>query len=277
MKATILFDFNEESKHSIALAKKLSTKLDMQLEPVYIVKAPDDSMQDAERNSVISVHCNDEVAPQLEQIQADVKTFLHDDELFSNTRLLVGSEVNQILNHLNTSYSNVVFMGTTELRGIKAAFEGSLAERLVRLSPVPMLTLKCNREDMEFSKVLVAGHFTVNEQHDFSFLKQLHDALSTEINFLTIRTNQKEPEEEIKARQQYFANKYGITKYALHSPYYKDVLTGILDQSEQLGIDLIALGAKGKTAFKHLLSDKTTQKIVNTFYKPILTYKVAEL
>lgn len=62
-----------------------------------------------------------------------------------DTELLHGFAVSEIQNYAQQCHFDLIVMGTHGRRGLSHAFLGSVAERVVRLAPCPVLTVRAPR------------------------------------------------------------------------------------------------------------------------------------
>ena len=66
-----------------------------------------------------------------------------------DTELLHGFAVSEILNYAQQCKFDLIVMGTHGRRGLSHAFLGSVAERVVRSAPCPVLTVRAPRAAAE--------------------------------------------------------------------------------------------------------------------------------
>jgi nucleotide-binding universal stress UspA family protein len=60
---------------------------------------------------------------------------------YSNTRILSGDPVYEILDYISSEEIDLVIMGTHGRKGLNRVIFGSVADRIVKMSPVPVLTI----------------------------------------------------------------------------------------------------------------------------------------
>ncbi|MBX3192046.1 MAG: universal stress protein [Labilithrix sp.] len=79
-----------------------------------------------------------------EAARAELERFVRDRELplGSVARLRLGEPAAEILEEVKASNADIVVMGTHGHRGIERFLLGSVAEKIVRTSPVPVLTVR---------------------------------------------------------------------------------------------------------------------------------------
>jgi nucleotide-binding universal stress UspA family protein len=123
------------------------------------IRAPGDSM------SLIEVPYVDEMTKCLESEAQNILAQKPNLHLIS--RIEKGNPVNTILNDVATDGFQMIVLGTHGRKGLRRALLGSVAEEIIRLSPVPVLTVNPHSiasEEFNPKKILVPLDFTANQQ-----------------------------------------------------------------------------------------------------------------
>jgi nucleotide-binding universal stress UspA family protein len=128
-------DFGESSERAERLAADLATKFDAKVTLLHVWSVqmpsyaegltwPIDSIEAAARDALALAH------DRLKEVHAN-----------TDSVLAAGVVWDQILETSRERDVDMIVMGTHGRRGIPRAFLGSVAEKVVRLSPVPVLTV----------------------------------------------------------------------------------------------------------------------------------------
>lgn len=135
-------DLGEPSRHALTTAVELAKKFDAQIVLVHVFDVP-------MSYAGMDLSPRDLLAPlwqgakeQLDVALADVRKSI------PNATLTVsqGTPWREILAAIEREHADLVVVGTHGRRGIGRALLGSVAEKLVRLSPVPVLTVRTRDE-----------------------------------------------------------------------------------------------------------------------------------
>ena len=129
-------DFSDTSEHALVAAIELARMFQARLTLLHVWSVPNmgyaegltwplDDMARAARSAL------DEVQARTIKIHAATDSVLQ-----------IGSEWGQILETAKGHNVDLVVMGTHGRHGLSRVFLGSVAERVVRLSPVPVLTIR---------------------------------------------------------------------------------------------------------------------------------------
>ena len=106
----------------------------------------------------------------------------------------------EILNHVDNYNVDLVVMGSRGSRGLKN-FTGSNAQKVVRSSTVPVLTVKDLSNGFQPEYIVFASTFTEDEGSSFKFTLNLAQILNSKIELLYINTpNNFKESDEIEAR-----------------------------------------------------------------------------
>ncbi len=140
-------DFSPASERSLEKALQLARAFDARITLLHIWSLPAigyaeglawpiDDLQQAAREALAGLYARTaKVHPNTDSV------------------LLEGNEWRQILETVKSRGCDLVVMGTHGRRGLPRLLLGSVAERVVRLSPVPVLTVGLPKESHEPSRV----------------------------------------------------------------------------------------------------------------------------
>jgi nucleotide-binding universal stress UspA family protein len=137
------FDFGEPAEHALDFAQKLATSFGASVEALYVVPyLPSAALPIPELGALpLAAHAVDEMV-------GDAKTRLHEALSPEDTRhrylrktVQVGDPRAQIVAHAAAEGVDLIVMGTHGRTGAARFLLGSVAERVVREAPCPVLTL----------------------------------------------------------------------------------------------------------------------------------------
>ena len=134
-------DFSEPAAAALSWASTLARELDCDLHLLHVVPEPYAYPWGSEISTVplteILAESEKGAAERLEQLVADTK--LPQNRV--RTGAVIGSPVDQILSEISAKNIDLVVVGTHGRGMVGHLLLGSVAERLVRRSPVPVLTV----------------------------------------------------------------------------------------------------------------------------------------
>jgi nucleotide-binding universal stress UspA family protein len=198
-----------------------------------------------------------------------------DDSIKVVTRTVFGSVSRMIQEYITTESIDVVVMGSHGASGVREFFIGSNAEKMVRNAPVPVLVIKDyfkgpiksivfpNTLDTEHQEDLV---MKVKALQNF-FKAHLHLVwINTPLNF----TSDTHTTERLEA----FAKRFMLKDYTISVFNDTDEERGIVEFSNSVKGDLIAIGTRGRKGIAHLVNGSLTEDVVNHYKGLVWTYAI---
>jgi nucleotide-binding universal stress UspA family protein len=136
-------DFGECAEQALEIAIGLATKLDAKLTLLHVCELP---------VSAYAMYAQGLYFP-MDELEAAAKKALEEATAKLLTRmpnaesiLASGTAVEQILSARKERNADLIVMGTHGRRGLSRVLLGSVAEKTVRLCPVPVLTVPAHQE-----------------------------------------------------------------------------------------------------------------------------------
>lgn len=183
----------------------------------------------------------------------------------------VSSDIhNTILSFADQIDADIIIMGTKGSSGVKGILLGSTAERVVRFSVHPVIVIHSKIKNLNPKTIVFASDFSKEAYGIFPFIKNFAKIFDAEIHLLKINTiEQFTRTKDDKARINEFSRKFG-EKFiqVVYNDYLKE--EGILNYSDEVKADFIAIGTHGKKGLKRFFSEDVSEGIVRLTHKPIL-------
>jgi len=142
-KLLVATDFSESSQQALELALQLAEKFSSELTLVHSWEAPDYSYAAGLYVPVdLIAPIERAAAARLEEATAQLKTRFP----AAKSLLRAGVAWEQVLAAATESKADLIVMGTHGRQGLERALLGSVAEKVVRLSSIPVLTVHGAKE-----------------------------------------------------------------------------------------------------------------------------------
>lgn len=129
-------DFSENSKKILEAAKYLSGMCKADLHVVFVVQSFDDYSGFFVPHMPVAKF-EEEMMQAAEQ---KMEKFLEGQKNI-DAKVLVGDVAEEIIRHAEESNMDMIIMGTHGYKGLEKVMFGSVAEKVVRSSPCPVLTI----------------------------------------------------------------------------------------------------------------------------------------
>jgi len=184
-----------------------------------------------------------------------------------------GSPARMITDFARKRSIDTIIMGSHGASGIREYFVGSNAEKVVRLSRVPVIILKNyykgTTRDIVFPNTLE----TEDQDKLISRVKELQAFFKATVHILYVNTPTNFTADNITMeRLKDFAKKFTFKNYTLNIYNYPFEESGIIQFSKSINADLIAMGTHGRKGISHFLNGSLAEDVVNHADCPMWTY-----
>ena len=201
------------------------------------------------------------------------------------------SAADAILNFLDKNDFDLVVMGTRGKTGLKHLLQGSVAEKIVRLAPIPTLTVHDQYKAFKLEHLLVPIDFSEASTRALKHAYELQQKLKTvKITCLHVVEKMVYPayyaggidsifeldsdlRERIIHNMKELAQKTGIRENIDYAVAEGIAHQEIVSFARKADIDLIAISTRGLTGFEYALIGSTAEKVVRLASVPVLTFK----
>lgn len=185
----------------------------------------------------------------------------------------------------NEDYDLIV-MGTHGRSGLKKWVYGSVAEKVVRLSPIPVLTVHHEMETPAINKILLPVDFSDFSKNAVAFARPIAKKFNASIDFLHVIEQKMHPayyaggvesifeadpglqERSTKRLQEFVPYHPKNAQYAVEEG---DAYKKIVEYAKTNGVDLIIMATRGVTGLEHLLVGSTAERVVQLAPCAVLT------
>lgn len=171
---------------------------------------------------------------------------------------------------------DLIVMGTHGASGVKEAFLGSNALKVIRTSNVPVLTVKHRHKAFKIKTLIYASDFEETKANkNIERVKAFADFFGAAIHFVYVNTPVGfEDSAYTMAKIHKIAKDNKISKY--YAQIYNDftVDRGIGNMAEMLQADMITLSTHGYSGFRHFINNNVAENVANHARVPVLTFRM---
>ncbi len=143
-KILVPVDFSENSQKILRTAAEFAGKFRARLAVVFVVQSFDDYSGFFVPHMPIAQFEEEMVASARERMKSFLAETLPGVE--ASTAILSGDVVDEINRHAEQEDADLIIMGTHGYKGLEKILFGSVAERIVKTAPCPVLTINPYRE-----------------------------------------------------------------------------------------------------------------------------------
>jgi len=273
-KIIVPVDFSEYSEYAIETAAALAHKINAEILVLHMLELSD--------AVISSAHSAKETLFFLKLAEKRFKSFL-DKKYLSGLHITpivkhfkVFSEINETVKEHN---ADLIIMGSHGASGLQEMLIGSNTEKVVRHSDVPVLIVKHSPILMDFDNVVFACDFSEEAIKPYINAVNVLKKLNAKMHLVYVNrpyegfSSSPEMEKRVaeflkkaegnldKMNQVNYVNDYSIEK-------------GILNFSNVIGADLIAIATHGRKGLAHFFEGSISEDIANHSTLPVMTFKI---
>ncbi len=265
-------DFTDVANYALSMAQKIASKLEAEITLLHVVNTPSGVLTDNDGH-VIDDGENDLKAyyQSLEKGKKQMAALEADLPKGIRTSVVEGVLNQAIVEFIKNERIDLVVMGTKGSSGLREILQGSETEIIVRKSPVPVLSLMCDRSNIQLEKILLVHDFKKAIVQDLEIHKALMAAFDAKLHLLKIIDGD-ESELVTEKEMREFAKANDLDSAVFHIFNDSDVEDGITHFLQEQDFDLLSIGTHGHKGFKHWLNGSVAEDLVNHLHKPILTF-----
>ncbi len=279
MKILIPTDFSVQADYAYLMAQKLGEKMSIQVNLLHVLPM-----------SAEPFDVNEESIPDDDQV--DIKLFqkmrtyaiqklemakvMYGGDI--HTHLMAGNLTDAILTYSKKMGAEMIMMGTQSVSGIKDLITGSETQQIIRKSEIPVLSMKCDRSDLQIRHILLLHDADAKSEKPkgMHILKQLASSWAAKVHLLHIGKNEIERDSSLKKLND-FAQSMQLSDYECHFMVDKSVESGAIHFNQMNDMDLVCLGTHGRKNWMPLfVSESNAEKMAKHLYKPIITFHLID-
>lgn len=274
IKILIPTDFSVQVEYAYLMVKKLEEKIPVEVHFLHVLEAPDtvsmNGKGEIETCGEIDIEYVLSQKEIVERKLADLKN-VYGDQI--QTHFVLGKTTDAILEFSEGHEIDLIAMGTKGARGLKETFSGSETQMIVRRSKIPVLSLMCDRSDLNINSILLVNNFNHPVKENLSLLKRLIHVFNIKLHLLQITSGEENIEgASIESNMQEFARLNELSNYECHTINDTDVESGVVHFNQKNNMDLICIGTHGRGGIFH---HSATEKLINHLFKPIISFHLS--
>jgi nucleotide-binding universal stress UspA family protein len=269
-------DFSEHSEYALKTAAKLAKKTNAELLALHMLEMSDVILtkSDSEQQQKAVFF--------LKLVEQKFESFLDKDYLkdVNVTPIVkhfkVFSEVNDVAKEHNAS---LIVMGSHGTSGFKEFFVGSNTERVVRNSDVPVLVIKNEIMDINFSTAIFATNFEEESVRPYLNATSMFKTLGAKFVLLYVNLPNEHFKSSVEIEKKIAeflltadGNLDRINDVAYHADY--TVEQGVTNYANKVGADIIAIPTHGRKGISHFFAGSIGEDIANHSPLPVMTFMI---
>lgn len=170
---------------------------------------------------------------------------------------------------------DLVVMGSHGTSGFDELLVGSNAEKVVRLSKVPVLVVKKENKEFKARNFVFASDFSNETKKPFKNMLEFAKTFDSNLYLVMISTpNSFKTTHDAERIIRDFVSNYEIENYSTHLYNDTNIENGIINFANTVDADLIGICTHGRTGLAHFFNGSIGEELVNHSVKPVITFKI---
>ena len=196
--------------------------------------------------------------------------FMKNVEVVQNIE--IGNVTESILKAAQKHKADLIVMGTHGAKGLQEILIGSTAEKVVRNSQIPVITIKDEILNPHVDKIVYATDLSDEFEAVFPEVKRVAKLLGAKIEVVKVVTRLEF--ESTKKTQRLITKlkrKFNEADFSVSVYYDYNKQQGIRSFAHSVQADLIALGTHGRHGLSRFFNGSVAEDLVNHSSLPVLT------
>lgn len=171
---------------------------------------------------------------------------------------------------------DVIVMGTKGASGLKEFFVGSNTEKIVRWSPVPVISIKKSVKASSIKNIVFPTTLHDDEEELAMRVKSLQSFFKAKLHVLNVNTPANFRTDVItRQKMKDFAKRFLLKDYTLN--VYNDLSEelGVANFIKEVNGDMVVMATHGRKGLNHLMSGSIAEDVVNHIECPIWTWRTS--
>jgi nucleotide-binding universal stress UspA family protein len=267
-------DFSKCSVSAVRVAAQLAKRLDATIHLLHVIETP-----------VVAYDAgmvNFESLPQAmfmkELADDNMKSLLNEGFLQGisvESKIEYDAIYTRINHYVEKHNIQLIVMGSHGAKGFNEIVLGSNAERVVRYSSCPVLTIKQDDSNFNVKNIVVASDFNSEADEMFKGFKQFTSLFKAKLHLIRVNTPVNfETTPESKEKMKKFADRNKLENFTMS--IYNDTTEedGVLNYADEINADLLLIGTHGRTGLAHLIKGSIAEDLLNHSKRAVLSIKL---
>jgi nucleotide-binding universal stress UspA family protein len=269
-------DFSEQANNAFDLALDLSRKSGAALHLLHVVEPVTSTVGMTMPGTYMDNSMDQVFMMQLmTRSKERVQQFLEDPK-YQDLPVTVETAVDRLSSKVDEYVKahgiDLIVMGTKGAGGLEEILIGSNAEKVVRHSTCPVITVRTAPIPFEVKNIAFATNCEEDAPAMINLLKSMQKFFDATLHLVTINTPAHfQTDRDIRKKQREYAEKCGLRNFTLNIYNDSDEERGITYFADDIHADLIALGTHGRSGLARLFSGSIAESVVNHAKRPVLT------
>ncbi len=196
---------------------------------------------------------------------------IHDKEVPLRFEVRFGNTLPTLLEWIRSEKASLVVMGTKGSRGWDGYFTGSITEKVVKTSPVPVLAVKGTVSGKRIRNIVFPYNLWNESPETLAKIKKMQAFFKARLHLLQIDTEGNKDAEALAEKLETRAREHAFTDYVVNIRKQDGEREGIIQFAREINADMIAMITHGNRDLAHVYKSSITADVVNHAHVPVWT------
>lgn len=266
-------DFSKYSEEALKVAAQIARKNNSEITLLHLFELPhqgSDSIGTGSSIPEIMFFKNKAISKLEELMDAEYLKGIIVSEAIKFEKVSEG-----IIDVSKTNRADLIVMGSHGASGFEELLVGSNAEKVVRLSDIPVLVVKRNDGDFRTQNLVFASDFSKEIRKPFRKLLEFAKIFDSNLYLVMICTPNSFKTTLVAEKIMHdFVADFDIENYSTHIYNDANIEKGIFNFANSIEADLIGICTHGRTGLSHFFNGSIGEDIANHSTRPIITFKI---
>ena len=268
-------DFSDEAQEALLYADAFAKTFDAKIVALHVV--PDISPVLYDAALVVKGELEKRVAFVREEAQKKFDSLKKAKNLEFKALVKEGNAAKKIIETAEEEKADLIVLGRRGLSAIEKLFIGSVANQVLRSSPIPLLLTKKKTGKPRFTKILVPTDFSGQEEVERDFAWKLakgFDSALTLLHVLELHDYEFTPralDEMFDAVEKRFKQREKKEDIPISEDVYRAInaAVGIVDYADTRKFDMIVISTCVQSKIERFFLGSTTEKVISYTQVPV--------
>lgn len=273
-KILVATDFSEYAEYAVKSAASLAKKIGAKLIILHVIDRPLDSNDDSYEGYHNMPGGKIVVSNVQDKLQTLVDKYkINEVDIIYELRYDV---FKTILKYAVRHKVILIVMGAFGLSRSKSLFIGSNTERVMLQAKMPVLIIKEEFKEENIENIVFASEFYGSVYTIFPEMKSIMDLFQSKIHLLKVNTPSKfqRTHESMKLMEE-FCSKFELKECTKNIYNDLSVEDGIMNFTQAIDADLIAITPDGNWRFAHIFNKNVTSELMKKSVRVVLSMRSA--
>lgn len=270
-------DFSDEAQEALLYADAFARAYDAKIVALHVIPDISPALYDAAL--VVKGELAKRVAYVKEEARKKFDAIKKAKNLSFDALIKEGSAAKKIIETAEEERADLIILGRKGLSAIEKLFIGSVANQVLRNSPIPLLLTKKKRGKPRFKKILVPTDFSEQEEIERDFAWKLAKGFDSELTLLHVLelhdyefTPQTLDEmfdavmERLKRREKKEREDIPVSEDVYRAI---NAAVGIVDYADTHKFDMIVISTCVRSKLERFFLGSTTEKVISYSHIPV--------